>query len=49
MTAKVLVGRFTVFGSVSGAFLTFLLLMAGEGNGAPLQCSCLGNPMERGA
>ena len=22
---------------------------AGEGNGNPLQCSCLGNPMDRGA
>ena len=21
----------------------------GEGNGTPLQCSCLGNPMDRGA
>ena len=21
----------------------------GEGNGNPLQCSCLGNPMDRGA
>ena len=21
----------------------------GEGNGDPLQCSCLGNPMDRGA
>ena len=21
----------------------------GEGNGSPLQCSCLGNPMDRGA
>ena len=21
----------------------------GEGNGKPLQCSCLGNPMDRGA
>ena len=24
-------------------------IMLGEGNGNPLQCSCLGNPMERGA
>ena len=22
---------------------------SGEGNGNPLQCSCLGNPMDRGA
>ena len=22
---------------------------AGEGHGSPLQCSCLGNPMDRGA
>ena len=23
--------------------------MVGEGNGTPLQCSCLENPMDRGA
>ena len=23
--------------------------LPGEGNGSPLQCSCLGNPMDRGA
>ena len=24
-------------------------MKSGEGNGNPLQCSCLGNPMDRGA
>ena len=24
-------------------------IFPGEGNGNPLQCSCLGNPMDRGA
>ena len=27
----------------------FSLSCTGEGNGTPLQCSCLGNPMDRGA
>ena len=27
----------------------FLLSCIGEGKGNPLQCSCLGNPMDRGA
>ena len=27
----------------------FLLSYIGEGNGTPLQCSCLGNPMDGGA
>ena len=31
-------------GSVSGWGIT-----PGEGNDSPLQCSCLGNPMDRGA
>ena len=26
----------------------WLLLLTGEGNGNPLQYSCLGNPMDRG-
>ena len=26
-----------------------VLILLGEGNGNPLQCSCLGNPKERGA
>ena len=25
------------------------ILLGGEGNGYPLQCSCLGNPVDRGA
>ena len=28
---------------------TFLFSCTGEGNGNPLQYSCLGNPMDRGA
>ena len=31
-------------GSVSGSGRS-----PGEGNGNPLQCTCLGNPMDRGA
>ena len=27
----------------------YILINHGEGNGNPLQCSCLGNPMDRGA
>ena len=27
----------------------FSLSCIGKGNGTPLQCSCLGNPMDRGA
>ena len=30
-------------------FIPGLGLSLGEGNGNPLQCSCLGNPMDRGA
>ena len=30
-------------------FLINASLTHGEGNGTPLQCSCLGNPMDRGA
>ena len=33
-----------VTGSISGSARSL-----GGGNGNPLQCSCLGNPMERGA
>ena len=29
--------------------ILFLLLAFGEGNGTPLQCSCLENPMDGGA
>ena len=29
--------------------LSILYMVAGEGNGNLLQCSCLGNPMDRGA
>ena len=34
--------------SIYGEF-SFLPKVFGEGNGNPLQYSCLGNPMERGA
>ena len=30
-------------------FVLFSILWLGEGNGNPLQYSCLGNPMDRGA
>ena len=30
-------------------FFTFVILLQGEGNGTPLQYSCLENPMDRGA
>ena len=30
------------------AFIPALESFPGGGNGSPLQCSCLGNPMERG-
>ena len=30
-------------------FMYYLYLHSGEGNGTPLQCSCLENPMDRGA
>ena len=30
-------------------FLPFITCQNGEGNGNPLQCSCLGNPIDRGA
>ena len=30
-------------------FLDMLTIADGEGNGNPLQYSCLGNPMDRGA
>ena len=30
-------------------FMPVLYCFDGEGNGDPLQCSCLGNPMDRGA
>ena len=36
---------YTVLSVVSGA----RILPVGEGNGTPLQCSCLENPMDRGA
>ena len=36
-------------GSVPGWDLPGLARSPGEGNGNPLQCSCLGNPMDRGA
>ena len=29
--------------------LTYVILLNGEGNSTPLQYSCLGNPMDRGA
>ena len=30
-------------------FYIFIVVPLGEGNGIPLQCSCLENPMNRGA
>ena len=30
-------------------YIIYTLYTHGEGNGTPLQCSCLGNPMEGGA
>ena len=33
--------------ALPGGFFTTVL--PGEGNGNPLQCSCLGNPLDRGA
>ena len=30
-------------------FLAFSIVVPGEGNGSPLQCSCLENPRDRGA
>ena len=30
-------------------YMTILRLISGEGNGNPLQCSCLENPRDRGA
>ena len=38
-----------VFSFHYGKFLTFILSNLGEGNGNPLQYSCLENPMDRGA
>ena len=29
--------------------IQLIITVTGEGNGNPLQCSCLGNPMDRGA
>ena len=31
------------------AYLTYMQSTSGEGSGTPLQYSCLGNPMDRGA
>ena len=31
------------------SYLTYMLSTSGEGNGTPLQYSCLGNPMDGGA
>ena len=33
----------------TGSVIPELGRSSGEGNGSPLQCSCLGNPMDRGA
>ena len=35
--------------SLANYFLLGMLLSLGEGNGTPLQCSCLENPMDGGA
>ena len=35
--------------SILGLSAFFTVQLSGEGNGNPLQCSCLGNPMDRGA
>ena len=38
-----------VHGSKPGLFKEHLTQSGGEGNGTPLQYSCLENPMDRGA
>ena len=35
--------------ATGSSFLDYLFLKIGEGNGNPLQYSCLENPMDRGA
>ena len=35
--------------AIGSSFLDYLVLKIGEGNGNPLQYSCLENPMDRGA
>ena len=36
-------------GNAGDLFESYVRRSPGEGNGNPLQCSCLGNPMDRGA
>ena len=41
--------QFTYCWSLAWRILSIILLACGEGNGTPLQYSCLENPMDRGA
>jgi len=42
-------GEHSSLGNRLGEYLEQCMLQAGEGNGTPLQYSCLENPMDRGA
>ena len=46
---QVKAGNWGDFKFFSINFYTFLIIAPGEGNGNPLQCSCLENPMDREA
>ena len=35
--------------NIYALYIYIYMLPPGEGNGSPLQCSCLENPMDRGA
>ena len=42
-------GKISVSNAMTYVFYTMLYIFIGEGNGTPLQYSCLENPMDRGA
>ena len=42
-------GGFHVLAVIDGIHVSFSILASSEGNGNPLQCSCLENPRDRGA
>ena len=49
-TGKIALTRWTFVGKVMSLFFNMLSrLVSREGNGTPLQCSCLEGPMDRGA